>query len=131
MLADILVVDHQPGARAVLRAILETRGFHVREATGGVEALSEIARRSYTLVITEMCMPELDGIELLLHARTLRPDQKIVTICGSEQFPSAVLLRDSELLGAAGVLSRPFEPEALLDLVHQALGTTPTPSNAP
>ena len=63
----ILVVDDENSLRRVLCAMLESEGYEVDDACNGAEAISKIANNSYAAVITDLKMPEVDGIELLKH----------------------------------------------------------------
>src|SRR5690606_11853600 len=63
--AAVLVVDDEEGVREVLRDVLEQLGCRVDEAANGVEAFSKVQKRAYNLVLTDLKMPEMDGITLL------------------------------------------------------------------
>ena len=79
-MADILIIDDEPGVLGVLRRILEGAGHSVSEAPNGEVALQEFEGKPADLVITDIFMPEMDGIEFLVHLRTTFPDAKVLAV---------------------------------------------------
>jgi len=113
-----LVVDDDPGVRYTLREILEAEGLSVAEAEDGVAALAEVERFRPELVVADLRMPRLDGMELLrrLSARAPAPRVVLITAHGSER--QAVEAMKS---GAYDYFRKPFEPEELVAVVRRAL----------
>ncbi|MBF5041611.1 sigma-54-dependent Fis family transcriptional regulator [Aggregicoccus sp. 17bor-14] len=120
MSARILVVDDDAALRYTLREILESEGHRVAEAADGEEALARFAEEPFALVVTDLRMPRLDGMELLrrLQAQTPAPRVVLVTAHGSER--QAV---EAMKAGAYDYFRKPFETDELLAVVGRALET--------
>jgi DNA-binding NtrC family response regulator len=114
------VVDDDPGVRYTLREILESEGLAVDEAADGAEALARYEARPAPLVVTDLRMPNVDGMTLLraLAARTHPPRVIVITAHGSER--QAV---EAMKAGAHDYFRKPFEPDELLAVVRRALET--------
>jgi DNA-binding NtrC family response regulator len=116
----VLVVDDDPGVRYTLREILASEGLLVDEAADGAEALARFEAQPVPLVVTDLRMPGMDGMELLrrLAARTPAPRVVVITAHGSER--QAV---EAMKAGAYDYFKKPFENEELLAVVRRALET--------
>ncbi len=125
---SILIVDDDAEVRHVLRAILESAGYQVAEADNGRLALSECKRQHYDLMITDLVMPDQEGIETIKLARKTYPDLKIIAISGAF---GGEYLRIAQLLGADVALPKPLKMDALLDAVRRSFGEGGTPSAIP
>lgn len=113
-----LVVDDEPHLRRVLMRLMQSDGFDCEEAGSGAEALSALARRSATLVLTDLNMPELDGIGLLREIRARYPDTAVVMITAVAEVSTAVSCLSA---GAMDYLTKPFHIEEVRARVRQAL----------
>ena len=120
--ARILVADDEPGVRGFLRAALEQGGYQVTEAANGKQALQEALAGHTDLVITDIVMPEQEGIETIRALRRDVPGVGIIAISGAfgGQF-----LKAAHLLGADAVLSKPVNAEVLLAKVAEVLKPRP------
>jgi two-component system, NtrC family, response regulator HydG len=116
--ARVLVVDDDAGVRYTLREILESEGLEVVEAADGLEGLARFEAAPTPLVVTDLRMPRMDGMELLrrLVARSPAPRVVVITAHGSER--DAVLAMKA---GAYDYFKKPFETEELLGVVRRAL----------
>jgi DNA-binding NtrC family response regulator len=116
----VLVVDDDPGVRYTLREILSSEGLLVDEAADGAEALLRLEARPAPLVVTDLRMPGMDGMELLrrLAARSPAPRVVVITAHGSER--QAV---EAMKAGAFDYFRKPFETEELLAVVRRAVET--------
>lgn len=116
--ARVLVVDDDPGVRYTLREILASEGLAVDEAADGAEALARFEAQPAALVVTDLRMPGMDGMELLrrLAARSPPPRVVMITAHGSER--QAV---EAMKAGAYDYFRKPFENEELLAVVRRAL----------
>ena len=116
-----LVVDDQSGIRAIVRRILESRGFQVAEAGSGEEALSLLDRRreAFDLLVTDMRMPGMTGRDLADRVRFRHPGTRILFISGFTDDPSvqAGILPDRALF-----LSKPFNPDQFVAAVTKLVG---------
>jgi DNA-binding response OmpR family regulator len=116
--ARILVADDDAGVRHFLRNILEQGGYVVTEAADGKHALQQVLAGHVDLVITDLVMPEGEGLETIRTIRRDVPGTGIIAISGAfgGQF-----LRPAQLLGADAVLSKPVSGELLLTKVAEVL----------
>ena len=102
--------------------LFRSHGHAVAEAADGAEALHILAARPIDLVITDLLMPETDGIETIVELRRLYPATKIIAISGGGEYQSgAGFLRAAESLGADRTLTKPFEFKQLLPAVQALL----------
>ena len=127
MKGKILIVDDEPHVRLSYRVTLETAGLEVREANGAAEALAELAVSGFSLVILDMRMPEMDGLDLLDKIRQRGIDVPVVIITAYGDVPHAV---KAMKLGAIDFLQKPLTPEALRQIVWDILArhAAPEPS---
>jgi DNA-binding NtrC family response regulator len=130
MNSHILIVDDEPNVRLTYRAALETEGLEVREASNGRTALREMNEREFDLVILDMRMPEVGGLELLERMRAERIQTPVVIITAYGDIPHAVRAMK---LGAIDFLEKPLTPEALRSIVREILSrhAKPLPHLAP
>ena len=119
-MARVLVADDDAGVRRVLERALVRGGHEVTCAGGGAEALRSIEADTPDLVVTDINMPDVDGIELLIRVAR-RGDVKVIAISGGGAVPADELLEDARLLGAVDILAKPFELDVLLERVASAL----------
>lgn len=121
---SILLVDDDPLVRASTRRVLERSGHTVIEVGDGFEAIQVVAEGPVDLVVTDILMPDIDGIRLILELREQRPEIPIVAISGGGKMVALdLLLADAEELGAVACIPKPFEIDELLDAVARALGS--------
>jgi two-component system, cell cycle response regulator CpdR len=112
-MASILLAEDDDGMRNFLAKALEKAGHTVNSFAEGMSAFEEIKQKSYDLLLTDIVMPEMDGIELARRAAELDPSMKIMFITG---FAAVALHPDSRAPKDAKVLSKPFH---LKDLVAE------------
>ena len=122
----ILVVDDDPLIRGSLYEMLRGRRFDVEMASDGTEAMSQLQRRPFHLVITDWKMPQVDGMSLLNHIRSKYPDINVVIITGFGNITSAVeAIRE----GAFDYLTKPIQPEELEATIQRALNHATPPTD--
>ncbi len=112
----ILLVEDDELTRLVLKDVLESEGYEIREASNGREALLSFASAPPDLVLTDLVMPDTEGIELIIKMRKSDPHVKIVAMSGSEDY-----LELAMKLGAIGSLEKPFSNQVLLATVKATL----------
>ncbi len=117
-MATILVVEDDTAVRTAVRRYLKNQGHHVVEAADGIEGLAQLTALTVDLVVTDLDMPGMHGIELIRSMREEKPEVPIVVMTGLRE---AVNVLEHEL-GIQCVLTKPFELEDLSDAVRQALG---------
>jgi PAS domain S-box-containing protein len=116
--STILVADDESGIRSFLRKLLEDAGYQVLEAKNGREAAQRIETTEVDLLITDLAMPEQEGIETIQKLHRMRPALKIITMSGRFAGP---LLETTKLFGAMASLAKPIHPDELLDVVARVL----------
>lgn len=120
-MATILVIDDDASIRRSLRRILELEGHDVLEAAEGSAGLRAVRVDPPDLVITDIYMPEMDGIEFLIRLRDAYPELPIVVISGGGFASKEFVLKDAEMIGATRTLSKPLLVDDVLTAVSAAL----------
>jgi heterodisulfide reductase subunit A len=110
----ILVVDDELIVRKSLKDWLEEEGFAVDTAESGKEALENLTRNGYQLMLSDIKMPGMDGVELLAKAREIHPELVVVMMTAYATVETAV---DAMKIGALDYLVKPFEPDKLIPMV--------------
>lgn len=126
MAAQILLVDDEDMVRMQIRSSLELEGHQVREASNGREAIDMLNGYKPDLMITDILMPEKEGIETIMEVRQKYADIKIIAISGGVRTENMDFLKIAKRLGADLALPKPFGRQQLLTLVNQLLGTKAT-----
>jgi CheY-like chemotaxis protein len=119
--AHILLIDDDDSVRRSLAKILERAEHRVTAAADGAEGLRALQEDRPDLIITDVYMPEMDGIEILIRIRDADPELPVVVISGGGFAPADFVLEDASQLGADAILSKPFERSVVLDTVRRAL----------
>ena len=114
-MSAILLVDDDAAFRTAVCRALRAAGHAVEEAANGKEALKFISAESPDILITDILMPNTDGIELTTAVKQAHPGVRILVISGRRQLGSVDLLDLASMLGADATLSKPFAPEQLLE----------------
>jgi DNA-binding response OmpR family regulator len=118
----ILLIDDEEPLRTLLRTTLERAGYEVIEASDGKIGLQLLAESSVDLVITDLVMPEKEGLETILELRRQNSSAKIIAISGGGRMNPKVNLAMAEQFGALCTLAKPFSQQEILDAVAEALG---------
>ena len=118
----VLVVEDSPAMRALVGSTIESvEGIEVTEATSGFDALKVLPRESFDLIITDINMPDINGLELINFVKKNPNYREVPLIIISTEGTD----RDREKglkLGAVAYLTKPFEPQELLEHVRKHLG---------
>ncbi len=115
-MAKILVADDEAGVRDFLASALEVDGHTVAQAADGQEAIEALGRHSFHLLITDLRMPRLDGIELVRRARRERPETEVIVLTAYGTIETAI---EAMKLGAFDYLQKPVSSPAELRLIVQ------------
>jgi two-component system response regulator (stage 0 sporulation protein F) len=118
-MARILVIDDQEPIRSLLRAVLEGEGHQVLEASNGRLGLELYRERSVDLVITDIVMPEMDGLEMIMELTRSFLNVKVIAMSGG--LESVGTLNVAKLLGARQTFQKPLDMEQLLRAVRYDL----------
>ena len=117
-MATIIVIDDEPGIRGLLRNVLEAAGHVVSDYADGRGAIEQIGRASPDLLITDIFMPEAEGLETIRRVRALQPEVPIIAISGVLSYGHDYLHIASQF-GAAATLEKPFNAAELLAAVER------------
>jgi DNA-binding NtrC family response regulator len=117
----ILVVDDQESMRDMLADLLDMMGHEARTASGGAEALERLRQESVDLVITDLNMPEMDGMELTKRIKSDAPDMPVIVITGYGTFHTE---RQVLASGADGYIPKPCTIHRVQETVNAALGVS-------
>ena len=120
-MARILVIDDDEQLRRMLCLALGREGYVVVEAGDGNEGLHQLREAPVDLIITDLLMPEKEGLETIMDIRREFPDVKIIAMSGGGQARNLNFLRVAERLGAQRTMSKPFHIHALLAVVQELL----------
>ena len=121
--AKILVVDDDKNIRRTVSMALESLDYYVHTAFDGKDAMLQLTGDKYDMIITDLKMPGMDGMELLQEAIAKYPEIRIVLISAHGTVDNAV---EAMKLGALDFLQKPFTPKELRNLVHNVLETGST-----
>ena len=122
-MARILVIDDEELVRFTLRQILQKAGHEVVEATNGKNGIEVFKQSPVDLIITDIIMPQKEGIETIVELRRDYPDVGIIAISGGGRTRTTNYLELAQTFGARHILRKPFGRHELLDAVQDVLGT--------
>jgi DNA-binding NtrC family response regulator len=117
----ILLVDDEEAIRKMVRAILGADNYDFAEASNGLEAQALLDKTAYDLVISDVIMPDCDGIELVMAIRHKLPGIKVIVMSGGGRVRAGHYLDLASKLGAARVFEKPFDTAALRTAVKELL----------
>ncbi len=120
-MAKILFVDDDEMVRYSLTKYLSRAGFDVETAEDGRVALNRMGEADFDLVITDIVMPNVEGLELIKTLRQRWPETPIIAISGGGRMDRSEYLSIAELFGVNATLEKPLDPDELVSLVQQQL----------
>jgi DNA-binding NtrC family response regulator len=121
----ILVVDDDPSIRRTLNILLSKAGYEVIQASDGSEAVRAWRDRGADLVITDLHMPNKDGIETIIELLSHTPGIRIIAMSGGGQSKRLDLLGNVALLGSVLTIEKPFTLAEMMTMVNRALKLKP------
>lgn len=127
-MAHILVIDDDPVLRRVIMLALEGAGHSVLRCENGRKAIDFLAHDHADLLITDIIMPEMDGVETVRAARRLQPHLPILAISGGGSFDPGDYLGIARAFGATAILPKPFRPAEIVELVAKLLADRGPPA---
>jgi DNA-binding response OmpR family regulator len=119
--ARILIIDDEDQARRMLHQVLERAGYEVVEACNGSEGLRCFRAHPTDLIITDILMPEKEGLETIMDLRREFPQAKIIAMSGGGRTGNLSFLEVARRLGAQRTLQKPFELQEMLAAVRELL----------
>ncbi len=120
-MSTILIIEDDTDLRKMLAKLLERENYKVLEAGNGLEALQIIDYYIPKLVITDIIMPDQDGIGTINELKKRYPEIKIIAISGGGRMLSKDYLGIAKILGAHHTFSKPFDTKLFLDKVHELI----------
>ena len=118
----ILLIDDDDQVRGVIGRLLTREGYEVIEASDGEEGLDRFNETNPDLVLTDIIMPNKEGIETISLIKKKNPDAKIIAMSGGGQYVSVeTCLETAKLAEIEQVLQKPFESKQLLEMIRGAL----------
>jgi len=123
-MARILIIDDDHDVRALMQRELEAAGHEVRSAENGAQGLTLQRAAPCDVVVTDIYMPEKEGLETIRDLREQFPDVKVIVISGGGRIgtPTGRIAIVARELGVTAVLDKPFDPRTLLQSIDSALG---------
>jgi DNA-binding NtrC family response regulator len=113
---SVLIVDDEKNIRMTLSIALAETGLGIDTAMNGEEAMEKLDRESFGLILLDLRMPGMDGLEVLRRVRRTRPDLKVIILTAHGTIDSAV---EAMKLGAVDFIQKPFAPSEIRDLVRK------------
>ena len=120
-MARIIVIDDEPYILLMLKKMLEKEGFEVEMATNGIEGSELYEKEPADLIITDIVMPEKEGLETIMDLRIKNPELKIIAISGGGRVDSREYLKSTQLLGADRTFQKPFKKDEIIKAVRELL----------
>ena len=118
----VLLIDDEPMVRKIVRKMLERAGHEVVDVENGRAGLDRLERAPFDLIVTDIIMPDVEGIEVLMTVRERHPSIAAVAMSGGGRMGNVDFLEVARKLGAAATLEKPFTQDALLKAIDQSCG---------
>ena len=119
----ILIIDDEPDILMMLKKMLERAGFEVDIAENGESGMQLFHSQSADLVITDIIMPEKEGLEIIREMKQLKPDLKIIAISGGGRLSADNYLDTAKMFGADRAFQKPFRQAELVAAVKELCGS--------
>lgn len=117
MMKKIMTVDDSPTVRKVLNMALSGAGYQVIEANDGQDAIDKLAEADVDLLVTDLNMPSMNGVELIKHVRK-QPGKRFMPIIMLTAEAQSEMKTAGKKAGASGWITKPFRPEQLLSVIQ-------------
>jgi len=124
-MASILLIDDDENLRTITAEILRSAGHTTDTAGDGRAGLALYKAKLHDLVITDIVMPDMDGLELIDKLRQTEPRPRVIAMSGGHRFSKPVYLPTAKRLGAERTLAKPARPDVLLQIVADVLAEPP------
>ena len=118
----ILIIDDEPYILLMLKKMLERAGYEVDLASNGDEGLELFQKVTVDLVITDIIMPEKEGLETIREMKRLCPDLKIIAMSGGGKVSADNYLNTAKIFGASKIMAKPFSQKQMVSAVQDLLG---------
>jgi len=118
----ILFIDDNEPFRVSFSRILERQGFEIIQAGDGLVGLKKFREFPPDLVICDLIMPEMEGMETIQELRRTKPDLKIIAISGGGRVNPLDYLKIAQMMGAVEKLVKPFSSDELISIIERLIG---------
>lgn len=125
-MAKVLVIEDDELARESVVLMLEENGHEVEMANDGDVGMKLFFKEHFDLVVTDLIMPEMNGMDVLMSIKQERPKTRVLVISGGGRLTPISYLDVAKKLGADEILAKPFSARELVASVKMALNSTPT-----
>jgi CheY-like chemotaxis protein len=130
-MARILIIDDEPQIRSMLRLMLERVGYEIAEAPDGIEGIRRYRENPADLIITDLIMPNKDGIGMIIDLKKEFPKVKIIAMSGGGVNRPEGYLDGAKKLGATRTLTKPIDRDEMLKAVKETLKNPMAPAESP
>ena len=127
-MARILIIDDESQIRSMLRLMLERVGYEIAEAPDGIEGIRQYRENPADLIITDLIMPNKDGIGMIIDLKKEFPKVKIIAMSGGGVNRPEGYLDGAKKLGATRTLTKPIDRDEMLKAVKDTLQDTTAPA---
>ena len=121
-MSKILIIEDDTDFREMLSELLHRKGYEVGQASNGEEGIREALEHAYDLIITDIIMPDKEGLETILELKKNIPQCKIFAISGGGRSAAGNYLKTAEYFGAVRTFQKPFDPGELIEAIESLLG---------
>lgn len=118
-MANVLIIDDDQVFRASLSKMFEKAGYTTMTASDGEEGISLFSALGFDLVITDIIMPVMEGIETIIKLRSINPDLQIIAMSGGGKVGAAEYLNTARLLKVNAILKKPFSFKELQEVLEK------------
>ncbi len=118
----VLLIEDNDEFRMLLGRLLSLEGFGVHAVETGDKAIEALRHQHFDLILTDLIVPGLEGIEIILTARGLAPETRIIAMSGGAMNGGHDYLPLAEKMGAAAVLQKPFDRAQLVETISRVMG---------
>jgi DNA-binding NtrC family response regulator len=129
-MARILIIDDESQIRSMLRLMLERVGYEIAEAPDGIEGIRQYRENPADLIITDLIMPNKDGIGMIIDLKKEFPKVKIIAMSGGGVNRPEGYLDGAKKLGATRTLTKPIDREEMLKAVKETLKDNTAPAES-
>jgi len=120
-MAKILIIDDEPNILLMLKKLLERNGYETELAINGVEGIEMFKKSMHDLVVTDIIMPEKEGLETIREMKRIKSDLKIIAMSGGGRVSADSYLKIARIFGASKLIAKPFSMKEMLLAVQELL----------
>ena len=119
----ILIIDDEPHILLMLKKMLERAGYEIDLASNGKEGLALFQNKPSDLVITDIIMPEKEGLETIREMRRIQSELKIIAMSGGGKISAENYLETAKIFGASRIIEKPFSQQDMVSAARELLGS--------